>query len=93
MVFYVRLNFLNIFIKFSNKSDGQTFYTDSHSCTYFIREIVLKKEKKLEAAKKAEVGGGGGEDQRRAALRPALSGGAHFQLHGGYSGNHPLGRC
>lgn len=52
MVFYVRLNFLNIFIKFSNKSDGQTFDTDSHSCTYFIREIVLKKEKNWKQRRK-----------------------------------------
>ena len=33
--------FLNIFINFSNKTDGQTLDTDSHGCTYFGTEVVF----------------------------------------------------
>lgn len=42
-ILHVGLIFLNFYIKFSNKMDGQTLDTDTHTCTYFGTEVVASK--------------------------------------------------
>lgn len=42
-ILYVWLIFKNLYIKFSNKTDGQTLDTDKHTCTYFGIEVVASK--------------------------------------------------